>query len=59
MSFEKKRDRVNKDGVSVGYKNGLYLNETIKDLPDWTIENIKKRSADLIEQIVEYYKVEQ
>ena len=59
MSFEKKRDRVNKDGVSVGYRNGLYLNETIKDLPDWTIENIKKRSADLIEQIVEYYKVEQ
>jgi uncharacterized protein with ParB-like and HNH nuclease domain len=58
MSFEKKRDRVNKEGVSVGYKNGLFLNDTIKDLPEWTAEKIKERSADLIEQIVKYYKVE-
>ena len=58
MSFEKKRDRVNKEGVSVGYKNGLFLNETIKNLPEWTTEKIKERSADLIERIVKYYKVE-
>ena len=31
FSFEKKRDRVNKENVNVGYKNGLFLNEDLKN----------------------------
>ncbi len=58
MSFEKKLNRKNKEGVYVGYKNGLFLNDDIKNLIEWKIENIKERNQRLVNQIVKYYKID-
>lgn len=57
MSFEKKRDRTDDKGSYVGYKNGLYLNEKLKDEDSWSVKKIKSRGENLILQIMEYYKI--
>lgn len=48
LSFEKKKNRTNKDGNYVGYKNGLKLNDDIVNLSAWTIDNIKNRTDKLV-----------
>jgi len=47
MSFVKKRDRTDSRGRAVGYRNGLYLNESLKDMNDWTVEHIVRRTNQL------------
>lgn len=48
LSFEKKKNRVNKDGNYIGYKNGLKLNENIVSKNAWHIEDIKNRTTKLV-----------
>ena len=48
LSFEKKKNRVNKDGNYIGYKNGLKLNEDIVSKNAWHIEDIKERTNKLV-----------
>ncbi len=55
MPFTKKRDRVNKEGNPVGYKNGLFLNDKLKGLNSWKTENIIERNNYLISLIIEYF----
>lgn len=58
-SFVEKRDRKNQEGKFVGYKNGLQLNEYIKSLDSWTIENIKERTKLLKSEIIDMFKFNQ
>jgi hypothetical protein len=46
FSYEKKRDRVTKENVYVGYKNGLFLNEDLKNEDEWTEDKIIKRGKN-------------
>ena len=52
MIFSKKRDRKNDKGDFIGYKNGLYLNETLKSRDNWTEAAINQRSADLRTEVL-------
>lgn len=55
MDFIAKRDRK-KDGKFIGYKNGLYLNEELKDLKEWNIKRINDRSDKLVKDALEIFK---
>lgn len=54
--FISKRDRKNTEGF-VGYKNGLSLNEDLKDLKAWTVDDIKARSEKLIKEAMKLFKL--
>lgn len=57
MSFDKKRDRKSKDGQRyIGYKNGLEINRDIATKDAWTIEDIKARTATLVDKLMEVYQ---
>ena len=56
-SFEEKRDRKSKDGLRfIGYKNGLEINKEIANKESWTIDDINKRTNDLVNELMEVYK---
>jgi uncharacterized protein with ParB-like and HNH nuclease domain len=59
FSFVKKRDRINKEGVYVGYKNGLFLNEDLKEEVDWQQAKIIERGNKLRKMIIELFKIEE
>ncbi|MGB3343081.1 MAG: DUF262 domain-containing HNH endonuclease family protein [Aequorivita sp.] len=58
-SFSRKRDRVNKEGNFVGYKNGLFLNQDLEDETEWNREKIITRGNKLIKMIIELFKIEE
>ena len=56
-SFAEKRDRKSKDGQRfIGYKNGLEINKEIAQKQQWTIDDIKKRTDDLVTELLKVYK---
>lgn len=55
-SFEEKRDRKNKEGYFIGYKNGLEINREIASKDKWTIEDIKARTTDLVDRLMKTYE---
>lgn len=57
FSFLKKRDRKDSKGRFIGYKNGLFLNEDLKDKDNWTIEDIQERTKKLAQIAFELFKV--
>lgn len=57
MSFIDKRDRVNKEGKNIGYKNGLFLNEDVVNEDDWTIDKIEKRTEKMVNILMNLYKM--
>ena len=56
MSFEKKRDRK-KDGLYVGYKNGLGINMDIANKNEWTVEDIIERTNKLTDALLKMYSL--
>jgi len=56
-SFEEKRDRKDTKGHHVGYRNGLFLNETLKDKSSWTAKDIEERTAALTKLAVALFKL--
>jgi len=56
-SFVKKRDRKDANGNCVGYKNGLFLNETLKSKDAWTIDDISERTGELVEQAFKLFQI--
>lgn len=54
--FNTKRDKSDRDGKPIGFRNGLFLNRDIAKKDEWTIENIKTRSKELIEKATELFK---
>lgn len=56
-SFEEKRDRKDKQGRPVGYKNGLYLNQKLAVKTEWNIESIQKRTSELVEEAMDIFSL--
>jgi len=55
FSFDKKRDRKDKNNNYIGYKNGLYLNEMLKTMDTWTVSDIENRTNLLVNEIVKIF----
>lgn len=55
--FETKRDKKNADGSEVGYKNGLYLNTTVRNANKWGIDDISERGDILIGEVVKLFEI--
>lgn len=58
MCFEDKRDRPDEDGNPIGYKNRLHLNDDIRILDKWTINDIEARTTRLVEKARELFALE-
>jgi len=56
-SFEEKRDRKDKDGHFVGYRNGLKLNEDLVICQTWDVSKIESRTRELVKQAVKLFKM--
>ena len=57
LGFIKKRDRQDKQGNFVGYKNGLSINDDIAKKEKWTVEDIKERTDKLVSQLLKQFKI--
>jgi hypothetical protein len=54
MSFERKKTRQ-QDGKNIGYLNGLWLNEKLKDEDSWTADDIKVRTELLVDKALKLF----
>jgi len=57
-SFEDKRDRVDRQGRAVGYKNGLKLNEDLATAAGWSDDQIDSRTDKLVQQVTQLFKLQ-
>ena len=57
LSFEKKKNRVNKDGNYIGYRNGLKLNDDVVSKNAWHIEDIKERTNRLVDFFMKEFEL--
>ena len=57
-SFEDKRDRVDRQGRAVGYKNGLKLNEDLAASAGWSVVQIDSRTDKLVQQVTQLFKLQ-
>ena len=57
LSFEKKKNRVNKDDNYIGYKNGLKLNDDVVSKDAWHIEDIKERTNRLVDFFMKEFEL--
>lgn len=57
FDFMVKRDRKNKDDNFIGYKNGLYLNEDLKDKEMWLEKDIEERTNKLVSVALDIFKI--
>ncbi|MFA7553120.1 MAG: DUF262 domain-containing HNH endonuclease family protein [Spongiibacteraceae bacterium] len=58
-SFVEKRDRTDKQGRAVGYKNGLKLNAELALKNSWQVGDIEERTQQLIDKVMELFLFEQ
>ncbi len=56
-SFADKRDRKDAGGKFVGFKNGLYLNNELRDKNSWTVEDIRSRTKALVKEAVKLFSI--
>ena len=57
LPFEKKKNRVNKDGNYIGYRNGLKLNEDVVNKDAWHIDDIKMRTNKLVQFFMKEFEL--
>lgn len=57
-SFEDKRDRTDRKGRYVGYKNNLNLNRELAKAKQWTVEQIQARTERLAEDTMKLFSLE-
>lgn len=57
QSFLEKRDRKDRDGNSVGYKNGLNINTEIAELETWNTQAIQDRTDKLVEECMQVFEL--
>ena len=55
MSIIEKRDRKDSNGLNVGYRNGLNLNEDLALVDKWTRKQIENRTTKLIDQALKAF----
>lgn len=58
MSLEKKQNKKNSEGKYIGFKNGLHINEAIKDVKNWKEKDIVSRTNDLVKKALEIFKLQ-
>lgn len=56
-SFEEKRDRTDRNGNPVGYKNGIKLNEDLANAVKWGIEQIDARTEKLVKEAMKLFQM--
>jgi len=59
FEFLRKRDRQDRNGNYIGYKNGLFLNNTLAETDRWSVKDIKKRTELLASKAMELFKVQE
>ncbi len=57
MSLEKKQEKKNKEGKFIGFKNGLAINEEIKDIDSWSKPEIEARTQKLVDDALGVFKL--
>ena len=57
MSLDDKQNRKSNDGKFIGFKNGLAINEKIKDVDTWEKDNINKRTEWLVDKAIKIFKI--
>ena len=57
-SFEDKRDRVDRLGRAVGYKNGLKLNKDLAAATGWSVGQITARTKKFVQQTTQLFKLQ-
>jgi len=57
-SFDEKRDRTDRQGRAVGYKNGLKLNEDLATAKTWSVKQIDSRTSKLVDQVMDLFRLE-
>jgi len=57
-SFDQKRDRTDRDGNPIGYRNGLNLNADLARANNWSIEQIDVRTTSLVDEVIEMFKLD-
>lgn len=55
--FEIKRDKKDKKGNYIGYKNRLYLNRGLAKMEKWTAKDIEERTNKLVKEALGLFKV--
>ena len=58
LPFAEKRERKDSNGVYVGYRSGLNLNEDLVHTDSWTREQIEARTAKLVELALRAFSFE-
>ena len=56
-SFEDKRDRRDRQGRRVGYKNGLKLNEDLAGATNWSVDQIVLRTEKFVQKVTQLFKL--
>jgi Protein of unknown function DUF262/Protein of unknown function (DUF1524) len=56
-SFQDKRDRIDRNGNFVGFKNRLNLNTQLASTEAWTIEQIQARTNDLQRKVLHEFNI--
>jgi uncharacterized protein with ParB-like and HNH nuclease domain len=56
-SLKKKQEKKAQDGKHIGFRNGLALNEPIKDTEVWTKEKIAERTEVLVRKALDTFKL--
>ncbi len=54
-SFDEKKSRADSQGRKVGYNNGLYLNQALATESSWTVEKLKARTEQLVQEVLGTY----
>ena len=57
-SFEDKRDRTDRKGNSIGYKNGLPLNKMLECEENWNAKKIDERTDVLVGEVLDIFKMD-
>lgn len=57
LSLVKKQERKNGEGKYIGFKNGLFLNETVSDTKKWTQEDIELRTGELVKRALKIFSL--
>ncbi|WP_447832285.1 DUF262 domain-containing protein [Aeromonas salmonicida] len=56
-SFLDKRDRITRDKRPVGYNNGLYLNQELAEAESWSVVQIERRTAEMVDKALTMFSL--
>ena len=57
LPFNDKKERKDSKGNYIGYRNGLYLNKELSEKGKWTVEDIEKRTKELVEEAIKLFSI--